>query len=50
VLNLRVDDHATPVRELQRLMAMWREYWGTFESTGKFPPANPPGPPPQIVR
>jgi uncharacterized Ntn-hydrolase superfamily protein len=49
-INLRVDDHPTPVRELQRLLVMWRDYWGTFELTGKFPPANPPGPPPQIVR
>lgn len=49
-LNLRVDDHSTPVRELQRLMVVWREYWLPFELTGKFPPANPPGPPPQSVR
>ncbi len=48
-LNLRVDDHATPVRELERLMVIWREYWEPFRLTGKFPPANPPGPPPQNI-
>jgi uncharacterized Ntn-hydrolase superfamily protein len=48
-LNLRIDDHATPVRELERLLVLWREYWEPFELTGKFPPANPPGPPPQLV-
>jgi uncharacterized Ntn-hydrolase superfamily protein len=49
ILNLRVDDHATPVQELARLSVLWREYWEPFELTGKFPPSNPPGPPPQRV-
>lgn len=48
-VNLRVDDHATPVQELARLSVLWREYWETFELTGKFPPSNPPGPPPRLA-
>lgn len=50
ILDLRVDDHATPVRELERLLVLWREYWEPFELTGKFPPATPPGPPPLLIR
>jgi uncharacterized Ntn-hydrolase superfamily protein len=48
-LNLRVDDHATPVLELKRLFGVWRAYWEPYQLTGKFPPASPPGPPPQLV-
>lgn len=48
-LNLRVDDHVTPVWELKRLLDVWRAYWEPYQLTGKFPPATPPGPPPGPV-
>lgn len=41
-LNLRVDDHAGPLPELRRLLALWRQHW---PGRGEWAPtkANPSG-------
>lgn len=43
IVDLRVDDHANPVSELERLLAIWRGQWGAIAPNGTFPPADPPG-------
>jgi len=40
-IDLRVDDHPDPVRELGRLFELWRQEWEVFDATGRFPPARP---------
>jgi uncharacterized Ntn-hydrolase superfamily protein len=40
-VDLRVDDHPQPIRELERLLGLWRSQWDVYDRTGTFPPAAP---------
>jgi uncharacterized Ntn-hydrolase superfamily protein len=47
-VDIRIDHDADPVGALGWLLSRWRTHWTTYDATGVFVPADPPGRPPGL--